>query len=222
MQLTVKIIFYNLLFAIFFIPFFSPYFIPKEKITEDSQKILDINFEKLISENNLENSQESDFLEEEKEELEDNIIAETLISNDSDDEHFEESSGCVLSETTGGVLTCGGGDNPLSNLLPIIFIIIIIPLFFAFIIQKLYIRFLGKEDFEKNKKYFGEFSNLGLIIILFIIMSFDTNYIIFEKPELFLKSLFPVALFYLLTFSISFLIMKKFYKNNKKEGLAFF
>ncbi len=204
MTLTIKIIFYNLLFAVLFIPFISPLLINENKISENSEKILNLDFDKIISENNLSKNTTKN--------IEENISEET-----------QNTQACVLSEVTGGGITCGGdSSNPLSNLLPVLFIIIIFPLFLAFTIQKLYIKILGEKSFENNKNYFGSFSNLGLVITLFIIMSFNTNKIIFEKPELFLKSIIPVLLFYIITFSISFFIMKKFYKNNKKEGLAFF
>ncbi len=128
---------------------------------------------------------------------------------------------CVIEQTTGGIASCdfgGEGVSPMKIALPI-FVIVVIPLIVAYITQKIIIKRKGREHFDKNKKNFGEFSNFGLLIVLFILMSLENNSVIFDNPGMLIDIFIPLVLFY----AVGLIVILFFYRmlHNKDIGKAF-
>ena len=129
---------------------------------------------------------------------------------------------CGLSEASSGVVSCGlggGGVSPLKIALPIFFIIVV-PLILAYFTQKIIKKKRGNEYFEKKKIFFGEFSNFGLIIVLFILMSLESNSILFAEPQLVFKSLIALFFFYLVNLFAVLFLYKKFFNTADGRALA--
>lgn len=128
---------------------------------------------------------------------------------------------CVIEQTTSGIASCDFGDtgiSPMKIALPI-FVIVVIPLFVAYITQKIIIKRKGQEYFNKYKKNFGEFSNFGLLIVLFILMSLENNGVIFNNPRILIDIFVPLVLLYAVGISIILILYRRFY--NKNVGRAF-
>jgi ACR3 family arsenite efflux pump ArsB len=102
--------------------------------------------------------------------------------------------------------------------IPIIFIILL-PLILAFITQKLLLKKKNTKDVIKIKKRFGAFSNLGLLVVLFMLMSLADNIVIFDKAILIWDIFIALLFFYGTIFSVSWLIYKKFYFNSQGKAL---
>ncbi|NTW22322.1 arsenic resistance protein [Candidatus Falkowbacteria bacterium] len=105
---------------------------------------------------------------------------------------------CTVSEATGGIFDCAfggaGSISPAKIALPIIFIVAI-PLLLAYLTQKHYLK-AGRERFETIKARYASFSNLGLLLVLFLLMSIKQNQIIFSRPDLIPKALLALLAFY--------------------------
>jgi arsenite transporter len=134
---------------------------------------------------------------------------------------YSKEEACGLSEASSGVVSCGlGGDGvtPIKIALPVFFIVVV-PLALAYFTQKTIKAKKGSEYFEKNKRFFGEFSNLGLIVVLFILMSLENNSILFSEPQLIFKSLIALVLFYFMTLVMPLFLYKKFFNNSDGKAL---
>lgn len=118
---------------------------------------------------------------------------------------------CVLEPVTKGAVNClfdgSGGVNPLKIALPIL-IIIIIPLLLAYFTQKYFKKRSDSNTLIQIKQKFAAFSNLGLIFMLFALMGIRQNKIIFERPDLLVKALVPLIIFY----AVSLIISLKLYR----------
>ncbi|MFA6995428.1 MAG: hypothetical protein WC249_03425 [Patescibacteria group bacterium] len=118
---------------------------------------------------------------------------------------------CVLEPVTKGAVNClfdGSGDvSPLKIALPIL-IIIIIPLLLAYFTQKYLKKRVDDNSLIIIKQKFAAFSNLGLILILFALMNIKENKIIFERPDLLVKALVPLLVFYAVSLIISLILYK--------------
>ena len=128
---------------------------------------------------------------------------------------------CVVEKISQGKSGCklgGEGITPLKIALPIIFIILF-PLFLAFITQKIILEQRGEKYFQKVKKKFGAFSNLGLLIVLFVLMSLKNTALVFEQFDVVLRVFIGLLLFYGLTFALVYFLYKKFYYNQQGRAL---
>jgi len=127
---------------------------------------------------------------------------------------------CALEPITNGAVSClfsgSGSISPLKIATPIL-VIIIIPLIMAYFTQKSLKNKYGAEKFQIIKQKFAAFSNLGLIVVLFVLMGIKQNAIIFERPDLIVKALIPLVIFYAISLLISFSLYK--YKKGP-EGKA--
>ncbi len=144
---------------------------------------------------------------------------QSLVNNEKSDNTNEE---CFIEKTTAGQASCGLSGStitPFKIAIPILFIVVF-PLGLAWLTQRLIIKFKGQEYFQTVKKEFGQFSNLGLLIVLFVLMSLQNNTTIFEQKYLLGKTFLTLLLFYGLIFSVPYFIYKKFYPNAK--GVALF
>lgn len=128
---------------------------------------------------------------------------------------------CVASTISNGKFSCafGNGISPLTIAIPLL-VIVIFPLLIAFLTQKLLIKIKGEEYFNQIKSLFSSFSNLGLVLILFILLGIENNKIIFEQKDILIKGLIPLLIYYLVNLGIIIGIYKIFlYK--KPQGTAF-
>jgi ACR3 family arsenite efflux pump ArsB len=101
-----------------------------------------------------------------------------------------------------------------------LFFIIVIPVIFGYVARKIIIKIKGYEFFQKMKPVNGGISALGVIIVSFLVMSLKINQSILNEPEILLKALIPVTLFYILIFSISHFLGNFLY--GKENAKAFF
>ncbi len=152
------------------------------------------------------------------------VISTTMAKLDSNLENNfvrSASSGesCVAEQMTQGVASCGlgGSISPFKIALPVFFIVVI-PLILAFFTQKTIIKFKGQEYFNKIKSNFGKFSNLGLIIVLFLLMSLNNNLVIFDQPIIIIKLILPLFIYYGLTLGLVIFIYKFFLNSDKGKS----
>jgi len=139
---------------------------------------------------------------------------------------IEQSAGtgqeiCAVEQGTKGVASCNfGGDeiSPMKIAVPI-FVIIVMPLLAAYITQRRLIKKRGRKYFKSIKKNFSRFSNLGLVLVIFVLMSLENNSIIFENPKIIVDIFIPLFIFYAIGLAVV-LFLYKFFKN-KKVGKAF-
>lgn len=134
-----------------------------------------------------------------------------------------ELTSCTAEKITHGMVNCflggeNGGVSPLQIAIPII-LIVVIPVFIAYITQRIIKKRYGEIYFNTIKHKFISFSNLGLLIVLLMLSGISDNMIIFEHPEYISKALSPLLLFYGLTLLISWLLGKII---EQGEGLAVF
>ena len=129
--------------------------------------------------------------------------------------------GCAIEKATKGKASCSlgsGSITPFKIAIPIIFIIIF-PLTLAWITQRVIIKFKGEKHLQGIKKKFGAFSNLGLLIVLFILMSLENNAMLFEQAHLIWRVLLGLFVFYGITFTIPYILYKKFFHNAEGKAL---
>ena len=204
MVVTIGIILVNLLLAITIVPFGISFAMNKlglEKAPEISKS--NLNFQKIATENKIKTN---------------NVFDKNL---NSDYVNKTEAESCIVEKTTKGKASCGLGDGeitPFKIALPIIFIVIF-PLILALITQKLIIKFKGIAFFNKKKKKFGDFSNLGLLVVLFLLMSLENNKTIFEQANLVLSVAGALIIFYGLIFIVPYLLYRKVYFNAQGKAL---
>ncbi|XLQ20372.1 MAG: arsenic resistance protein [Candidatus Moraniibacteriota bacterium] len=119
---------------------------------------------------------------------------------------------CVIEQTTQGVASCdfgGSGVSPMKIAIPI-FVIVVIPLIAAFVTQKIIRKKKGIKNFNKIKKNFGKFSNLGLLVVLLALMSLENNSVIFENPGILMDIFIPLVILYGIGFGVIILLFKSF------------
>ncbi len=198
MMTTVGVILLNLLLAAILVPFGITLVTNKLDLGQTKQTISASN---VIQTNQLlENKQSS--------------INVGYLPDDNQEE-------CVIEKATKGKASCslgGEGITPMKIAIPIIFIIFF-PLTLAFVTQKMLIKYKGQKFFNRKKKAFGAFSNFGLLIVLFVLMSLKNNATIFEQADLLLKIFIALLLFYGITFTIVYFLYKKFYNNSQGKAL---
>ena len=128
---------------------------------------------------------------------------------------------CAVEKVTNKKVSCAlgeGGITPMKIAVPIVFIVFF-PLVLAFGTQKMIIRYKGQKFFNEKKKTFGAFSNFGLLVVLFVLMSLKNNATIFEQAGLLLKIFIALLLFYGITFAVVYFLYKKFYNNSQGKAL---
>jgi ACR3 family arsenite efflux pump ArsB len=101
------------------------------------------------------------------------------------------------------------GDAIAVNKLAIIkniLLVFLTPLILGDITRRIIIHFKGSETFKKRiKPELGGISGLGVLILLFLVMSLKRNTVLLENPGTLLTILAPVALYYLLMYAVSLL-----------------
>lgn len=109
----------------------------------------------------------------------------------------------MLPIMAGGLLTAG----PLFILMRIAFVIII-PLVLGDLTRRQIIKRKGQPYYKSKKPMFSGLSSTGLLFVLFLIMSLDTNKMLISNPVLALKGLIPLVIYYVLMFGTSTLLVR--------------
>ncbi len=129
---------------------------------------------------------------------------------------------CAISQATKGVLACGSATttvSPLRIIGPIV-IIIIIPMILAYLTQMLIKNKKGTEYFEKIKANFAKVSNLGLVVVLFVLMGLKENSFLFNHAGWILASIVPLMLFYGINILVALGVYKKFFRNAAGKAMV--
>ncbi len=87
-----------------------------------------------------------------------------------------------------------------------IILVILLPLTLGDITRRMIIAKKGHEYFKKKKPLFSGLSSVGLLVVLFLIMSLNTTSVIIEHPLLSLKGLITLFFYYVLMFGVSTLV----------------
>lgn len=212
MLTTVGIVLLNLLLAILIVPFGLSYAMNRlsinqgDNINQVSTVKQEVNFKQTPENMLLENTGAIPW---------ESNSALTIPSDTATTES------CVIEKASRGFASCdfgGEGITPIKIVIPIVFIILL-PLLLAFLTQKFLLKKKESKQVDKIKKKFGAFSNAGLLIILFILMSLEDNIIIFNQGELIGRILTALLLFYGIIFWIVWFIYEKFYFNPQGKAL---
>ncbi len=119
---------------------------------------------------------------------------------------------CAVSKLTSSAVDClflnSGSVSPIKIAIPIVFIIVI-PLLLAYFTQNFYLKKIGQEGFNQVKAKFAAFSNLGMLIVLFLLMSIEENKIIFSRPDLIPRAILALAMYYAFNFILAWKLGKK-------------
>lgn len=134
----------------------------------------------------------------------------------------QDNGQCVAETVTNGAADCifGGtnGISPLQITLPIV-VIIIFPLLLAYYTREAIAKKKGLEYLQAQRGLFKNLSNIGMLIVIFVLMSLKANAVIFDNWSLLLKALIPLLLYYLLMLGMAYWAFNKF--ANKEIGKAF-
>ena len=107
---------------------------------------------------------------------------------------------------------------PIMAIMLQIVVVVFIPLFFAFITQKLIVKKHGKEKFNKKiKPVFPLFSTLGIVLMIFTAISLKASVLI-NNPMILLDIMIPLVLLYASYFLISVFAARLFF--NRADGIA--
>ncbi len=118
----------------------------------------------------------------------------------------------VLPLFAGNLMTAG----PLFIMMRIL-LVIIIPLVLGDITRRIIIAKKGQPYFKSKKPIFSGLSSIGLLFVLFLIMSLNTNRLLINNPLLVLKAIVPLIMYYTLMFTTSTLLTLRF---NYADGIA--
>lgn len=91
-----------------------------------------------------------------------------------------------------------------------ILLVIVIPLVLGDITRRQIIKRRGLPGYKTLKPVFSGLSSLGLLVVLFLIMSLDNNQLLLAKPWEALRALFPLAMYYVVLFGVSTLLGRLF------------
>lgn len=111
----------------------------------------------------------------------------------------------VLPFFAGNILTVG----PVF-ILARVALVIVLPLLLGDVTRRLILAKKGPVTFKKLKPVFSGLSSLGLMAVLFLIMSLNTNKALLQRPDLVLSLLPPLVLYYGFMFGLSTLLSLKF------------
>lgn len=134
----------------------------------------------------------------------------------------QENGQCAVETATNGAAGClfggAGGVSPLNIAAPIV-VIIIIPLLLAYYTREAITKRKGREYLQAQRGLFKNLSNVGMLIVIFVLMSLKANSVIFDNWSLLLRTLIPLLLYYLIMLGAAYWSFDKF--ANKEIGKAF-
>lgn len=106
--------------------------------------------------------------------------------------------------------------GPLFILMRIMFVIAI-PLVLGDLTRRMIIKKKGQPYYKSKKPVFSGLSSTGLLFVLFLIMSLNTNQMILTNPLLVIKGIVPLLIYYVLMFGSSTILTRKL---EKPVGIA--
>lgn len=134
----------------------------------------------------------------------------------------QDNGQCAVETVTNGAADCffGGanGVSPLQIALPIV-VIIIFPLLLAYYTREAIAKKKGLEYLQAQRGLFKNLSNIGMLIVIFVLMSLRANAVVFDNWSLLLKALIPLLLYYISMLGIAYWSFDRF--ANKEIGKAF-
>jgi len=89
-----------------------------------------------------------------------------------------------------------------------ILMVIVVPLILGDITRRILIAKRGMDVYKKSKPIFSGLSSLGLLIVLFLIMSLSTNRLLLREPLLTLHGFIPLVIYYGAMFTASTLLTR--------------
>ena len=98
-----------------------------------------------------------------------------------------------------------------------ILLVIVIPLVLGDITRRVIIARKGLPAFKAYKPVFSGLSSAGLLVVLFLIMSLDSNQLLLSQPLAAVKALAPLSIYYVGLFALSTLVGRLF---PHKVGIA--
>ncbi|HUX38226.1 MAG TPA: hypothetical protein VMV44_10035 [Rectinemataceae bacterium] len=91
-----------------------------------------------------------------------------------------------------------------------ILLVIIIPLILGDLTRRSIVQKKGQQYYKASKPVFSGLSSTGLLVVLFLIMSLNTNKLLISNPALVLRGLGPLVLYYGAMFGLSSLAARWF------------
>jgi len=120
---------------------------------------------------------------------------------------------CAVETVTAGAADCffGGanGVSPLQIALPIV-VIIVFPLLLAYYTRETIARKKGREYLLAQRGLFKNLSNIGMLIVIFVLMSLKANAVVFDNWSLLLRAIVPLLLYYISILGIAYWSFGKF------------
>lgn len=91
-----------------------------------------------------------------------------------------------------------------------IMLVIVMPLILGDLTRRSIVEKKGREYYKAAKPVFSGLSSMGLLVVLFLIMSLSTNRMLIENPALVLRGILPLLLYYAAMFGLSSLVARMF------------
>jgi len=98
-----------------------------------------------------------------------------------------------------------------------ILLVIVIPLVLGDITRRAIIKRKGMAAFKTYKPIFSGLSSTGLLVVLFLIMSLDSNTLLLSEPLAAVRALVPLSVYYVSLFALSTLVGRLF---SRSVGIA--
>ncbi|PIE72820.1 MAG: arsenite transporter [Deltaproteobacteria bacterium] len=109
-------------------------------------------------------------------------------------------------------------DIPMRAIFTSIVVVVFLPMIFGYLTRKGIVKYWGKEQYQQNiKQKFPMLSTLGVLAIVFVAMALKSKSITAD-PGVLVNYLLPLALLYLVNFTLSTLIARLFF--NRGDGIA--
>ncbi|MDA8411743.1 MAG: hypothetical protein M0001_15325 [Treponema sp.] len=91
-----------------------------------------------------------------------------------------------------------------------ILLVIILPLILGDLTRRSIIEKKGQQYYKSHKPVFSGLSSTGLLVVLFLIMSLNTNKLLISNPALVLRAIGPLLIYYVAMFGLSSLAARMF------------
>jgi ACR3 family arsenite efflux pump ArsB len=142
------------------------------------------------------------------------FVISYLLNNAENQIVIEEPLGqCAVETITAGAADCffGGADGVTAwqIALPIV-MIIIIPLLLAYFTRAIITKKRGQAYLQAQRNFFKNISNIGMLAVVFLLMSLRANAVVFDNWLLVLKAIIPLFLYYLSMLMIAYWSFDRF------------
>ncbi|MHB8839518.1 MAG: arsenic resistance protein [Gemmatimonadaceae bacterium] len=98
-----------------------------------------------------------------------------------------------------------------------ILLVIVIPLVLGDVTRRYIITRMGQPAYKQLKPVFSGLSSTGLLVVLFLIMSLDSNQLLLAEPLQAVRALVPLSMYYVSLFALSTLVGRLF---TRRVGIA--